>query len=383
MGTASSTGLENFVSPFDGPVVVVAKDEKLLLKGSALPADPNARQIVQSVSGPKTGLKRYHRAELTSAMQKYVRRGEVGKACAVARAMMEMDPETQIKCIRRLPVIGGEDGGWPMVAPTTWAWKRCESLLKEGNRKLATQLAVTSAGILAKNLKSGDVLALWSVVMRSRRDPKELLDETWPQRLLDALKAKDEETAARISLKASKVKATKEDFWRLMRHKASGMSFEVSRLVESSALRLAAGVRGCDEGVFVAGAILGICRYTGIQTQLLLEDDERAHEMESIDWYVMDIHTWVGKRAAIKIVQMGGAEGLTSKQLNNLWFYMESLKGKYDCQGDKWFAEAVDWELKHICKIDGGTEQARELWEKIAPRAEETVIEEMRKGGKA
>lgn len=332
-----------------------------------------------TVARPRT-LKRFHIAELKSALQKYVRRDEVGKACAVAHEMMSRGKEERKSALLRLPIIAGEENGWPLITEAARISRDCEKAKANGELKVATRKVIEFAGKMATAPKSGDTLAIWGHFAGPGKD-KESLSVQWPDQLMEALKSKNEEQATNLAFRAVKSKTNSNVFWELLRQTAKKRNKALADLVEASKWRLGFGIRGGDVGVFVAGAILGLCRYTGKEKKPRISKDEINFVLNSLDWYVYDFHTWVGKRAMFEYGRRTKSE-LPPSRLGQIQFYIESLMGKHSLAGDRWFDPVADWQIRHQVKISGGTKEAKKIWREIRPEIRTLIREELKRGRK-
>lgn len=333
-----------------------------------------------TVAKPRT-LKRYHIAELKSALQKYVRRSEFAKARAVAHEMMSRAGEDAKSAALRIPIIAGEEIGWPMIVESVKAWKAAEDFLKDGKKAKAAEVMVTLAGKMALAKKSGDTLALWGQVTGPAKPPKTVFGLSWKADLTKALlEDKDEEKAAQIAFWATKAAESRGQFWEVLGEAAATRDESLVKLVKASQWRLKYGIRGGDIAVFVMGPILGLCRFVApeVEPEAPLKVDTES--VRSLDWYAFDFHTWVGKRAVFELgrSRLDKCEGMKPAMIGSLQFYIESLRGKYDLPDDKWFNSVADWQLRKQVKIAGGREESEAIWSRLRPHLKELIEAELK-----
>jgi hypothetical protein len=285
-----------------------------------------------------------------SAVQKYVRRGEIDAAVSAAEALVRV-PGGRSALARRLPVIAAEDVGprWlPAVVRVTRTARSAIDL-----DALDEQLRAITAGLasLPKN-KSAYWLAAtcW--------DGRKQADAATPGALRTALRAGDHRAAVAIY-----IAARDRLIWRSGQRVIDALRESVREgpelagaIVEAALWREGQGGSGIDE-LAAAAVIAAIDRPDGP----IPDPPSVAHAppdaLRRLDWYAFDGHTVIGERVTGKIARR---HGIPPRMLADLMFNCSSILLGPSEEPSRWRDEALELDAR-----SGGwvTHQAgQQLW---------------------
>ena len=224
-----------------------------------------------------------------SALQKYIRRGEIDKAVMAAGALAEL-PGGAAMLSRRLTVIAAEDVGWQLVPATAEAVHASAQNSPREAMKQLTSIAAALAGLP----KSREAYWLAATCWQGRRIARTVSRSA----LAEALAEGRHQEALAICLAAIEARE-----WRSGDRIIDALTGcladtpPAAQDVGRSALRRAAqGGFGVDELV-AAAVIAAIDRPTGPLPVLLLYKAIEPVRPLRLEWYTQDGHTDVGRRA--------------------------------------------------------------------------------------
>ena len=292
---------------------------------------------------------RFDVPELTSAVQKYVRRGEVAKAARVARDLLALDAGV---LLRRFPVLVAEDAGWAkcdgmaMCAELAWG---ARALDEADMRRVVMAVARLAAGP-----KDKDAEGLYGVV-READDADTWSPPARPGALRGALEAGDEQEVGRhvfCGLKAPN--PAEAAFWADL--EAVGVARGIAdweRIVRAGRARVAAGGFRFVSDIDIIADVLALAVLRGGTFAPALTHDE-VREVEGVladptpqqlDWYCLDMHTRIGKDVLTTLVEttLQGHPVLGDREmLSDFWFTYESawVNGLVE---QRWFDRSERW----------------------------------------
>lgn len=338
----------------------------------------------------------YDESELKSALQKYIRRGEVKEAVSVGKILYELNA---VELLRRLPIIAVEDVGWKSVADTVqicqrtdWIIREIKKLKKEDQNEktdekvngLEKELVRKGKSIsrlieqLAVVPKDKDAGWVWNKSQLKRNEITGGVNyvEWWKESLIEACNSRNEVEAAARAVPAMEKHGT-DDVMDVLQDLATERTIRCIRAVDAIRYRMAIGCSSGDKEILMLGAVLAVCRSDRTAVE--------AVDMEGkLAWYGFDNHTSSGR-----IIQSIVAKklGIDSGRLKILQFFLEGAKIHPVSNEQRHYDDAMRFLLGEKLKFedkspDEVVEQAKKDWEKIRPVAESLTNWFLKKNGK-
>jgi hypothetical protein len=309
---------------------------------------------------------KFEAGELKSAVQKYIRRGEIEKAVRAADEMVRIGGAAPL--LKRIPSIVGEDCGWRKL----WAVQLCYDL-RWGDKPLTPEQHIrllAAVAILARGPKDKDGAHMNDVLRYHKPDKiRPMSDEEMLTFFKAAIESKDEFTAGRMIVRwsdATKGKMHKSPFWPILLEAGQARGHDLRNwagVLEAVKRRLAQGFFfSHDADGLVLNCVQAVCREGAW-------DDEFPDELKDqvtqwfknpkplvMDWYCLDMHTVIGKIAAKSLCTK---KGWDYRRLDELWFCLESAKLNGHVPSQYW----DDWAWNFQHKFQMSIEEARAEWE--------------------
>jgi hypothetical protein len=298
-----------------------------------------------------------------SAVQKYVRRGEVAKAAWAAEHLLAL-PGGRSALARRLPVVTSEDVGarWlPAVG-------RAVVAAQDAGPEQAASLLIATAASLASLDKDKEAAWMAATVWEGRHVPsrtgRQALEEAIAARLyrealavsFDAVEKRQWRSSERVIEALQKALAQAPELtqeigrWALWRQRLGG----------SDATCLAAALIACID--HPSGPVLGLPPV----------EYEPLPAATRLDWYALDGHTAIGSTV---IARQARLLGLPAGLLASLWFDFESIKlGPVELPS-RWKDEALALDA-----VQGGwgtAENGARLWASVRDAIQADIEQEL------
>jgi len=303
----------------------------------------------------------YHVAELRSAVQKYIRRGQVQKAVDVAYTLLG-DRGEMWWLSRRLPVICAEDVGWgympallevmddPSEADVIEMAARLAAAEKNKDAGWLVELAVRRKERFADSDRLGDLAAEFVV----------------DGRYVDAL-------ACLWLLKDEEVRAASAVLWGLSESEVvRAIGYVCNR-------RLQVGAGNWDGAYLLACWLLALKHdppsVWPLPDCLTVQSYVDArHVVDEVDWWCFDQHTWLGKRCIGRVARR---VGMREHVLAELMFNYSSAVLS-PLRGDE---EYRDVAFEVMAKEFGFSSDAdaEETWRRVSDDVKECILWHLRR----
>ena len=250
-----------------------------------------------------------------SAVQKYIRRGEIDEAVAAGAALARL-PGGRAMLGRRLGVIAAEDVGWRFIPAPARVAKECETLRDE---EAVPKLLAVTAG-LASLPKDKEAAWLATTCWGDRWVPAEVSADA----LRQALQAGEHQEAAAICFVARDQRAWRsgERVIAALREALSDAPLFAQEIGRWALWREAQGGFGTGE-LIAAAVIAAIDRPDGPVPELPVVPYEQPAERIRLAWYCADSHTAVGGRV---LARQARELGMPVAMLALLMFNEESIR---------------------------------------------------------
>lgn len=274
------------------------------------PLEEKPEKTLKSLPPPKPEGP-YHPAELKSGLQKYIRRGMTESAIATAMELYVISPAI---LARRIVVIAVEDVGWDTILMTH---EMSQEILKKKVPEEAAQSVAQLVTLLCSLEKDKDCYAMAALVCDSTVVPT----ESWQKSLEDGVKTRDEMMVCMAAKQAHQAKEA-EEFVKML---AILMPVQCRpRTNAHAALTRSAVVKDnmFEWVMFVAAATYTLCR-TDAREMVLPATPLVIPSFDKLDWYAMDMHTWIGK-IALEVAEK--KSGWPKKRIEFMWWWFASAK---------------------------------------------------------
>ena len=284
-----------------------------------------------------------------SAVQKYIRRGEVAKAAAATERLGSL-PIGLGMLRRRLTVIAAEDVGWRYIPDVAARAEASEGMDDSAARD---QLVALAAG-LASLPKQKEAFWLVATCWDDRRTAPSVTTEA----LREALHESRYQDAVAICLAAQGAKR-----WRSNGRIIDALRFGLdtapsfAHQVGHFALRREAK-GGAGGGELTAAAVIAaIDRPDGIAPVVPTVSWQPVDGPVDVDWYALDVHTALGRRAVDAVARR---YGIDAGRLGWLMFAFESILLGPEELPSRWHQECLEMDAR----IGGWGDQdnGAELW---------------------
>lgn len=279
---------------------------------------------------------------LKSAIQKYVRRGEITKAVSTAAEMLEV-PGGQASLERRLLVICAEDVGWEWVP----------ALAAAISRGMKPEQVLDAVASLASLPKQKEAYWLANTVWGGRhRIPMLTVDD-----LLAEIGARDYQAALAILIEGDE---------RDKLRGVGGITAALYQVAERSTPATEALIRsvlkqfrGTAGELWSAAVIAAIDQPESLPSALPRVSWTALPRPKPLDWYTQDGHTRIGGIGLSMVVKRNPMIGRDS--LTEMMFDFESIKLAPEEIPGRWRDESFE----HDCREHGwqSEEWARTSWE--------------------
>jgi hypothetical protein len=268
-----------------------------------------------------------------SAVQKYIRRGEIQSAVDSASGLLRLPGGTNALS-RRLSVIAAEDVG-PLWIPAVVAITRARRP-RDPDADAGALLAAVAG--LASLPKSKEAYWLAGTCWLGRRRPRAVSRFA----LGRAIESGDYREAVAIYMAAREARC-----WRRgervideLLERAHAGSAVAKAVVESALWREGQGGFGIDE-LAAAAVIAAVDQPDGALPTLPAINYAPPNPARKLDWYVYDGHTTVGRAA---IARVAGRRGLRRDALSWLQFNCESIVLGPREEPSRWKHQALEFD---------------------------------------
>lgn len=307
----------------------------------------------------------WHEAELKSAMQKFVRRGEVDNAIHAGVQFFWRSPEG---FVRRSVIVAIEDVSYTVVPEVVCYGRKIKELAKKEKTKLAEQLVVRTMKLLAAHPK--DKSACWAGdVGREKwveKHPDPVPD--WKELLINAINKHDAVEAAGLAVKGLRQTSYQEVF-DLLEDKAIEHGEMAIRTMACLRWRVAQGARYGDLDILAQGAALTLCK--------------EAREVYAVPggdiklpWYTLDGHTLIGKIALESLAKELPDD---ATRLSFLMFLEESIVLGPETADTEFEFRDEAYEIIYPRYVKRSVEEAAIEWKKLGPKVQAAIEDVMRK----
>lgn len=313
----------------------------------------------------------FHPAELKSALQKYMRRGEVEKATGAAAGMLASGVEGWVGLAKRIPMILVEDMGWEWMGRVYQVAKNWP-LGKTGHKPEHERQMLEVVANLATVPHTKEAGWLFGMGLEGLKKAQ------WytPVALEKAINEGNYEESVRLCMAAHKERNFLQyhGLVRVITKAAEGAPPLAQQVVEGALWRLRKGGMEGDECMLICTCVMAILdRLEKEPLEWPAVQIKRPPEpIAVLDWYGLDGHTYRGKAALHKVAQK---HGLETGHLSELMFFYESIKMNPERKA-RWKEESLEYvahDLGYRSFAAGG-----EVWDKVKPEVQALLEESIR-----